>query len=76
VQLQRGTCWKLIKQVDRHYALLKPLEIRTLRSQAGLRISQAILADAELERLAAMQRRQGVEFEVKGASGMGVFGGV
>lgn len=51
--------------------------MRTLRSQAGMRIAQAILADAELERMAAMERRQGVEAgEAKGSLGMGVLSGV
>jgi hypothetical protein len=42
-----------------------------------LRIAQAILADAELERAAAMDRRQGADaLEQKSSMSMGVFSGV
>jgi hypothetical protein len=66
-----------MRQVNRHYALLHPIEIKTLRAQAALRIAQAILADAELERAAAMDRRQGADaLEQKSSMSMGVFSGV
>lgn len=62
-------------QVDKHYSALHPLEMSTSRSQASFRIAHAHLADVELERLAAVERRKVVNEQLmRGTLGMGVMG--
>lgn len=58
-------------QLTNHYKHMRTLEHHTFKAQSGMRIAAAVLADAEAERLAAMDRRKVAEAQlVAGSMGM------
>jgi len=65
--------------LDNHYKRMMTLQQTTNRAQSAQRIAAAILADAEAERMAALERRKIVEAQLMAGTlgvGVGMIGGV
>lgn len=67
------TDWEQL-QLNAHYKHVQTLAAQTSRAQTAARLAQAFLADAEAERLAAVDRRRIAESQLNGSLGTGLLG--